>query len=214
MVFEGFDALDFAVFELPTFEARMPALRERLTPKMRGLGEDLLPALRKMLGEELHAHTAQHLRRRTNPPEATWVAFSPSRKAYKPFTHYRVSISASGLRCVVFEEDYADEKLQLAAGLRENAEELAGLFRQHTTLTAFDLGCGKQARGPDVTAQELLGLAARLESVAGQHAAFGFEHPPARVIGREPEQVVKRLLEDARRLIPFYRVGREPGLRL
>jgi len=96
--FTGFDSDDFAVFEIPEFAERMPALRGRITPKLRQLGAALESRLSEVLEETLFPHVAQHLRRTVNAPEETWVAFARAKRAYKPFVHLRVALSAAQVR--------------------------------------------------------------------------------------------------------------------
>ena len=109
-MFNGFTDLEFDIFELPGFEARMPAIRARITPLMKELGAMMTQPLRLATGLELYPHPAQHMRRRVNAPEETWVAFSRSPRAYKPFIHTRLAVNASGVRITCHLEDYADDK--------------------------------------------------------------------------------------------------------
>ena len=48
---------DFAVFEVPSFKARMPMLRERVKPKLIQIGEHLNGTLSKTLKAVLHCNT-------------------------------------------------------------------------------------------------------------------------------------------------------------
>src|SRR5215813_8472454 len=61
--FEGFTPEDFALFEVPGFEARMPRLRAEIRPKLAQIGEAITPRLSETLGETVYPHVAQHLRR-------------------------------------------------------------------------------------------------------------------------------------------------------
>src|SRR6266511_3600407 len=94
--FKGFTEDDFEIFSLPDFDTRMPALKSRITPKLKELADELLPRLIERTGLELSTHVAQHLRRSVNPAGETWLAFSRSARAYKPFVHLRVAINLSG----------------------------------------------------------------------------------------------------------------------
>src|SRR4051812_43059364 len=92
--FTGFTPEDFAVFEVPDFAARMPLVRTQLKPKLTHIGAAVTELLAEVVEEPLYPHVAQHLRRSVNAPVETWVAFAREKRAYKPFVHLRVGISA------------------------------------------------------------------------------------------------------------------------
>lgn len=91
--FPGFTQNDFDIFLIPEFHERMSALRMRVRPKLAMLGDDLAPKLSDALGHALYPHTASHARRRVNPPDDTWVAFSRSERGYKRYAHFEVGIA-------------------------------------------------------------------------------------------------------------------------
>lgn len=90
--FAGFSKLDFDVFLIPEFHERMSALRTQVRPKLAMLGDDLAPRLEEITGHPMYPHTASHARRRVNPPDDTWVAFSRSERGYKRYAHFEVGI--------------------------------------------------------------------------------------------------------------------------
>jgi len=91
--FAGFSKTDFEVFLIPEFHDRMSALRTMVRPKLAMLGDDLAPKLADITEHPMYAHTASHARRRVNPPDDTWVAFSRSERGYKRYAHFEVGIS-------------------------------------------------------------------------------------------------------------------------
>lgn len=91
--FTGFTADDFSVFQIPEFYERMSAIRTRVRPKLAMIGEELAPRLGPLAGHEMFPHTASHARRRVNPPDDTWVAFSRSPRGYKRYAHFEVGIA-------------------------------------------------------------------------------------------------------------------------
>ncbi len=95
--FTGFSQSDFDIFLIPEFHERMSALRTRIRPKLAMIGDDLAPRLESVTGHEMYPHTASHARRRINPPDDTWVAFSRSERAYKRYAHFEVGISLDGV---------------------------------------------------------------------------------------------------------------------
>lgn len=95
--FSGFSKPDFDVFLIPEFHARMSALRTTVRPKLAMLGDDLAPRLTDITGHAMYPHTASHARRRVNPPDDTWVAFSRSERGYKRYAHFEVGIFLDGV---------------------------------------------------------------------------------------------------------------------
>lgn len=91
--FPGFDAEDFDVFTIPEFYSRMSAIRTRVRPKLATLGDEMAEKLPVLDGDPFYPHTASHARRRVNPPEDTWVAFSRSPRGYKRYAHFEVGIT-------------------------------------------------------------------------------------------------------------------------
>ncbi len=91
--FAGFAKMDFDVFLIPEFHERMSALRTLVRPKLAMLGDDLAPRLQEITGHAMYPHTASHARRRVNPPDDTWVAFSRSERGYKRYAHFEVGIT-------------------------------------------------------------------------------------------------------------------------
>src|SRR2546422_2577848 len=74
---------DFKVFDVEGFRPRMAELRSRVRPKLEVLGKSLAPSVSRSLGGEVFAHVAKHARRTVNPPDDTWVAFSPDARDRK-----------------------------------------------------------------------------------------------------------------------------------
>ncbi len=206
----GFILEDFAVFEVPGFKARMPLLRERVKPKLIQIGAHLNPALSTALKEPVHTHVAQHLRRTVNAPEATWVAFSRSARAYKPFVHYRVAINAKSVRTCVFVEDYADDKLLFADNLCRNAETLAEYFASHPQITAYNItdSEGKPKSGNQLDAETLREFAARMHRVKGQHAVFGVDLGRNRAAKKSGPDLLKSVQSAVKLLKPLYNCGK------
>src|SRR5579872_4999109 len=204
--FNGFTDRDFEIFEIPGFEARMPAIRAHITPALRSLGDLLQPRLCESTGLRLYPHVAQHLRRTVNAPEETWVAFAREKRAYKPFVHYRVAIRADRVRVTVFVEDYADEKAAFAANLERRADALADHLAQHPTVLAYEI-CdddGTPQRGPALNAATLRAFAERMQRVKGQHAVFGIPFDKNHSVVRSGPALLEAVTQAAVTLKPLY----------
>lgn len=208
--FTGFTAEDFALFEIPGFAERMPRIREHIKPKLIQIGQALTPRLSEVLDETLFPHVAQHLRRTVNPPEETWVAFACNTRAYKPFVHLRVAISAERVRVLAFCEDYAEDKATYAANLAARADLLSEHFAHHPHILHFDVldSEGHPLRGHALTADTIRAFAERLNRVKGQHGIFGIvfhkDHP---VVQSGPE-LLDAVVVAAATLKPLYDCGR------
>ncbi|ULG75007.1 DUF1054 family protein [Macrococcus brunensis] len=90
-----FTKKDFNVFEIDGLENRMAALIETTRPKLENLGEYFSDFLTAHTGETYYPHVAKHLRRTTNPPNDTWVAFSTHKRGYKMLPHFQIGLFGS-----------------------------------------------------------------------------------------------------------------------
>src|SRR5699024_2085914 len=86
-----FTEKDFKVFDIEGLEPRMNALIENIRPKLENLGSHFSEYLTELTGEEQFAHVAKHARRKTNPPDDTWVSFSTNPRGYKMMPHFQRS---------------------------------------------------------------------------------------------------------------------------
>jgi uncharacterized protein YktB (UPF0637 family) len=215
--FNGFTDRDFHIFDLPDFASRMPAIKASITPKLQQIGDMLAPELSRLVGGDLYPHVARHLRRTVHPPEETWVAFSRSPRAYKPFIHFRVTIHAEGLKVACFLEDYADEdRPTFTAGLAANADALARYFGSHPRICSYDFrdGFGRGLCGSGLNDKMLLYLVERLERVKGQHVQFGVPIDRRDPAAQDPKALQDAALSAMESLLPLYRIGAEEGYRL
>ncbi|ADG07244.1 DUF1054 domain-containing protein [Kyrpidia tusciae] len=128
MVFNGFEAEDFAVFSIPEFEARMEAIRSRVRPKLTALADELAPRLSRETGAPFYPHVAAHARRKVNPPDETWMALSRSPRGYKRYAHFEVGIGAEEVFVRLVIKPEADDKPGAARWLREHGEEAAAIL--------------------------------------------------------------------------------------
>lgn len=92
MEFKGFEQNDFDTFKIDGLEDRMAAIRERIQPKFKAIGDEVVDDLAAQLGNEMFIHIAQHARRTVNPPNDTWMAFSSSNRGYKMLPHFQIGL--------------------------------------------------------------------------------------------------------------------------
>ncbi|MCY9658284.1 DUF1054 domain-containing protein [Paenibacillus chondroitinus] len=92
MSFTGFTQHDFDTFAIEGLDGRMEAIRERIQPKFKALGDSLAQDLSLLAGTEMFLHIAKHLRRKINPPVDTWMAICPNKRGYKQVPHFQVGL--------------------------------------------------------------------------------------------------------------------------
>ncbi|MCM0583309.1 DUF1054 family protein [Weissella diestrammenae] len=105
----------FDVFSEPTLHGRMTQIRSVLDPEFELFAEKALPLLEQD-GQQWTAHVAKHLRRTVNPPESTWIAFSPNRRGYKMMPHFELTMWQN--------------RLFMSLSVLENAKETPGKWAQ------------------------------------------------------------------------------------
>lgn len=91
-MFAGWTEEDFRVFEVEGLEPRMEALKTHVRPKFEAIGAELAPDLSAHYGEEFFVHVAKHARRKTNPPNDSWVAFATNSRGYKMLPHFQIGM--------------------------------------------------------------------------------------------------------------------------
>lgn len=92
MDFRGFSKEDFNTFKINGLDNRMEAIRERIQPKFKTIGEKLKDSLEEMTGNDMYVHIAQHARRTVNPPNDTWMAFCHNKRGYKKHPHFQIGL--------------------------------------------------------------------------------------------------------------------------
>ncbi|MFC6291843.1 DUF1054 domain-containing protein [Macrococcus epidermidis] len=95
MVKYTFTKKDFDVFNIDGLAPRMEALIETTHPKLEALGEHFSAYLSEHTDETFYPHVAKHLRRKTNPPIDTWVAFATNKRGYKMLPHFQIGLFGS-----------------------------------------------------------------------------------------------------------------------
>ncbi len=118
---------DFDVFTIDGLEPRMDALKERIRPKFEELGAIFSNYFTTQLGEEFFPHVAKHARRKTNPPNDSWVAFAPYKRGYKAMPHFQIGLFESHLfinLAVIYE---APNKIAIANHLLEHENLITAL---------------------------------------------------------------------------------------
>ena len=137
MASSAFRPADFKVFEVKGFEARMAQIRERVRPKLEGLGQQLTPAIARATATETYAHVAKHARRTVNAPEDTWVAFGPDARGYKKHPHFKLAVSRNAVRFLFEIGPEHAEKRRWVAAWRKSAAKLGPVLGHVSGLAWF-----------------------------------------------------------------------------
>ena len=213
MEFPGFEREDFEVFAIPDFPGRMAAIREQIRPKLLALGEELAPRIEEAVGLPTFPHTAQHMRRRVNPPVETWAAFTRDKKGYKRWTHFRVAIREAGVRVTVFVEDDADDKAQFGANLQAASAEMLAALGPDAPIVWYTLGDGDGTPHAAVTAETLEGMGAALQRLKTAKFQAGIAMPRDEAASATPAELREWALRCVQRLRPLYLAGAQPDYR-
>ncbi len=204
--FEHFTSSDFDIFEIEGFESRMMRIRKDISPKLKVLGDILAPKLSVMASRTLYPRIALHMRRRVNPPEETWVAFSPEPKSYKPYVHLRLAINANGIRYLCFLEAESKDKIAFSHAIHSHASFLLNYFKSNPEIICFDIPSadGTPIHGKDLNAEQLLVFAERLSQVKNQHAVFGLLLPSYSMDATQTERFLDISTKSLSKTLPLF----------
>lgn len=92
MNLQGFNQTDFDTFLIDGLDERMEAIRIRIQPKFKEIGQELVAYLSAELGNEVFLHIAKHARRTVNPPKDTWLAIGNNKRGYKKHPHFQLGL--------------------------------------------------------------------------------------------------------------------------
>ena len=208
MASSAFRPADFKVFEVPGFQARMAQIRERIRPKLEGLGQQLAPAIARATAGETYAHVAKHARRTVNPPDDTWVAFGPDARGYKKHPHFKLAVSHNCVR-FLFEvgPEHADKK-RWAAAWRKSAAKLGPVLGHAKGLAWF---ANEHDEEPAVWLSDLApdgfaGLADGLARRRGGQCVFGKAVRASEASRWSDAEYREAALATFRALAPLYRL--------
>lgn len=212
MAFEGFSPADFEVFAIPGFQERMQAIRSTIRPKLIALGEDLTPWLETATGLAFHPHVAAHARRKVNPPDDTWVAFSRSHRGYKRYGHYAVGLSLAGVYVRYVVKAEADDKPAVKTALERDGVRLLGSLEGWRNYQWFESdhptdGLWVQNLTDDDVRATATVLGQKKTAALAVGASFAAGHP---TVGNGPA-LVAQAVEIMQEMLPLYLAGAGAG---
>ncbi|MEN2369334.1 DUF1054 family protein [Leuconostoc lactis] len=196
-----FNAQDFDIFDEPTLSGRMTAIRDVIDPKFEQAAAVLLPILATD-GQHWTAHIAKHLRRTTNAPDNTWVAFAPNKRGYKMMPHFELGLWADHLYLyLAVEENMKPQQTpDIVAKLQRAREQVAQLPAEYA-LSADHMVNATQP----LTLAAYDGLVARFAAVRHSEVLIGLTIPrdDDRLKGDRSVEVLSTAVKT---LLPIYQV--------
>ena len=196
-----FNAQDFDIFDEPTLSGRMTAIRDVIDPKFEQAAAVLLPILATD-GQHWAAHIAKHLRRTTNAPDNTWVAFAPNKRGYKMMPHFELGLWADHLYLyLAVEENMKPQQTpDIVAKLQRAREQVAQLPAEYA-LSADHMVNATQP----LTLAAYDGLVARFAAVRHSEVLIGLTIPrdDDRLKGDRSVEVLSTAVKT---LLPIYQV--------
>lgn len=196
-----FNAQDFDIFDEPTLSGRMTAIRDVIDPKFEQAAAVLLPILATD-GQHWTAHIAKHLRRTTNAPDNTWVAFAPNKRGYKMMPHFELGLWADHLYLyLAVEENMKPQQTpDIVAKLQRAREQVAQLPAEYV-LSADHMVNATQP----LTLAAYDDLVARFAAVRHSEVLIGLTIPRGddRLKGDRSVEVLSMAV---RTLLPIYQV--------
>lgn len=196
-----FDAQDFDIFDEQTLSGRMTAIWDVIDPKFEQAAAVLLPILATD-GQHWTAHIAKHLRRTTNAPDNTWVAFAPNKRGYKMMPHFELGLWADHLYLyLAIEENMKPQQTpDIVAKLQRAREQVAQLPAEYV-LSADHMTNATQP----LTLAAYDDLVARFAAVRHSEVLIGLTIPRGddRLKGDRSVEVLSTAVKT---LLPIYQV--------
>ena len=197
------------IFEIPTFEGRMPALKNEIRPILESFGTAIASLLKEQFKTEFFTHVAKHLRRKVNPPDETWVAFGPQKRGYKAYIFFSLCVGKNGAQVRVTLKDESTDRPQLGQNLIKNLK----FFERNLSQAGkfFDYTRRNDVYTPTlITDWEsfLREEAKRLQTLKSAVFDIGIEINP---LSAKLEQ---DFLKQVQKLYPFYLCGLNSGVTL
>lgn len=192
-----FTEASFEVFDIDGLEPRMAAIREEIQPVFRELGAEFLSVLIEIMPDRsFHQHIAQHLRRRTNAPDATLTAFAENKRGYKMLPHFQIGINRDFVFVFLgiiddpkYREVWADELSQLT-DLKKLPQNFV-VSKDHMNADVFAL-------------TELDDAIFRLKTIKKADFELGRIWPRADFDGKQDDEILSEMLATLRQLTEIY----------
>jgi uncharacterized protein YktB (UPF0637 family) len=206
MNFTGFSNEDFQVFQTPGLDARMEAIKSRVRPKLEFLGKHFAPMLSSLTGDEMFYHVAKHARRTKNPPNATWVAFSSSKRGYKKLPHFQIGLWETHLFIWFAIMNEAPNKDQIGAAFQKEIAAIRKSIPLHY-VWSDDHTKPHAIKAGELTDKELAQLFERLQLVKKAEALCGLHISKEEALHLKGADLLNMMEDVFVHLIPLYKLA-------
>lgn len=205
-MFNGFKENDFDVFAVEGLDNRMDALKTTVRPKLEEIGSHFKSVLTEQTGEEVFFHVAKHARRKVNPPEDTWVAFSNNNRGYKKLPHFQIGLFGSHLFvwfAVIYESPVKQE-----LG-REFQQSLDDIHSQVPSSFEWSVDHTKPQTisHANLSKEELNKIFSRLETVKKAELLCGITIDASAPVLKDGDALLGEIEKTFSQLMPLYRAS-------
>lgn len=198
---------DFDVFKIDGLDQRMNAIKETIRPKLEQLGNQLTPFISVLAEEEIYYHVAKHARRTVNPPKDTWVAWSTSKRGYKALPHFQVGLWSTHLFiwfAMIYE---APNKSMYGKQLVEHADAIIHQIPKDF-VWSVDHTKPEGINHQLINKEELERISEELIRIKKSELLCGFHIDRNDPILKDSNQLLKRIEDTFRHLIPLYKLAK------
>ncbi len=205
MTLQTFKSTDFAVFAVDGLEERMNAIKTNIHPKLEALGEQFSHYLSEQTGETFFYHVAKHARRKVNPPNDTWVAFSTNKRGYKMLPHFQIGLWGTHA-FIYFGLIYeCPQKVEAAHAFLEHLNDLKTNIPNDFV---WSIDHTKPAVKPHNTleANDLQKMIERLATIKKAELLVGIHISPEEFSTLTDEQFLAKVTSTMHSLLPLYRI--------
>lgn len=203
MEFNGFEQKDFDTFKIEGLEERMEAIRERIQPKFKAIGNEIVDYLAMKLGNEMFVHIAQHARRTVNPPNDTWMAFSLNNRGYKMLPHFQIGLWDDRLFVWLAYIYELPTKSEIAETFINKRDELEKMVPKD-----YDISMNHMKKSNELMEEVNFGeKLERFKKVKSAELLFGKQFAPNNAILKDGESFVNEVKAIYDELIPVYQLS-------
>lgn len=203
MGFNGFEQNDFDTFKIEGLEERMEEIRERIQPKFKAIGDEIVDDLAAKLGNEMFIHIAQHARRTVNPPNDTWLAFSLNNRGYKMLPHFQIGLWDDRLFVWLAYIYELPTKSEIAEKFIAKQEELEQIIPK-----GYDISMNHMKKSNEQLRElDFSKVLERFKKVKSAELLIGKQFEPNDPLLKDGEAFVKEVKSIYDTLIPIYQLS-------
>lgn len=203
MKFSGFSAKDFETFQIDGLAERMEAIKTRIQPKFRQIGDQLTSDLSITLGNEMFLHIAKHARRTVNPPKDTWLAVCNNKRGYKKHPHFQVGLFDDRLFIwLAFIYELPNKEI-IARNFQNHIDEIESIVPGHFVISQDHM----KKDAVSVKDADLHAILSRFEKVKKAEFLIGVHIDAHDAILQDGDQLLTYIQETIDALIPIYHLA-------